>query len=98
MLQQNVICTGIYTADLHGLNNRQIFAVTTIVWKSSAHCSPSRTDDQAPILMVRKEAFALIICFESKVSHVANKVPKGTPMLEVQTEAFMLDPAAKSSG
>lgn len=30
-------------------------------------------------LECRKEAFMLIICFESNVRHVANNVPKGTP-------------------
>lgn len=80
IIRRLVICTAIYTADLHWLNDlKKIFAVTTNLLTSSGSCSPAQTDVEAQILMVRKEVFTLIICFESKVSHVANNVPKGTP-------------------
>lgn len=58
---------------------KKIFAVTLNLLTSSTSCRPTQTDVEAQILMVIEEAFTLIICFESKVSHVANNVPQGTP-------------------
>lgn len=63
----------------HELKNKQISAVMRSLLTSSASFSPVQTEVKTAILMARKEALSLIICFESKVSHVANSIPRGTP-------------------
>lgn len=65
--------------DLHDLNKWEIFAVVTNLCTLPPTFSSLQTETL--ILMVRRA-----ICFESTNSHVANYVPEGNAMLEVQTD------------